>query len=180
MDWASWVVGDGQGSLMCCNPLGLQRVGHDWVTEVNWTDLLFMAAIKGAPLNHLPPEARKSCVLVSYGTGAIRFSSWKTATLRAIHRQQTETNQVFLCPETFAWGLARTNRGLQRYSQGMEDSECNICILPLPLSSLPASSRKTLINFFVAQMAMPVSRGYLYTTWLWWLEGLMLKGSIGL
>ena len=30
-------IGDGQGSLLCCNPLlGLQRVGHDLV---NWTEL---------------------------------------------------------------------------------------------------------------------------------------------
>ena len=28
-------VGDGQGGLACCN-LGLQRVGHNWSTEVNW------------------------------------------------------------------------------------------------------------------------------------------------
>ena len=25
----------GQGSLACCSPWGLQRVGHDWVTEMN-------------------------------------------------------------------------------------------------------------------------------------------------
>ena len=94
--------------------------------------------------------------------------------------QVANWNKPSLSPETLVWGLAHTNRGLQRYSQGMEDSECNLCILPLPLSSLPASSRKKLINFFVAQMAMPASRGHLYNTWLWWLEGLMLKGSIGL
>ena len=29
-------VGDGQGSLACC--IGLQRIGHYWVTELNWTD----------------------------------------------------------------------------------------------------------------------------------------------
>ena len=28
-------VGDGQGSLACYSPWGC-RVGHDWVTEVNW------------------------------------------------------------------------------------------------------------------------------------------------
>ena len=27
-----------QGSLLCCSPLGLQRVRHDWATELNWTD----------------------------------------------------------------------------------------------------------------------------------------------
>ena len=30
-------VGDEQGSLACCS-MGLQRVGHDRVTELNWTD----------------------------------------------------------------------------------------------------------------------------------------------
>ena len=28
-------VGDGQGGLACCSPWGC-RVGHDWVTELNW------------------------------------------------------------------------------------------------------------------------------------------------
>ena len=30
-------VGDGQGSLVCCSPGGLQRVRHIWATELNWT-----------------------------------------------------------------------------------------------------------------------------------------------
>ena len=33
-------VGDGQGSLACCSPWG-HRVGHDWVTELNWWYLDF-------------------------------------------------------------------------------------------------------------------------------------------
>ena len=31
-------VGDGQGGLACCVFMGSQRVGHDWATELNWTD----------------------------------------------------------------------------------------------------------------------------------------------
>ena len=31
-------VGDGQGGLACCDSWG-HRVGHDWVTELNWTEL---------------------------------------------------------------------------------------------------------------------------------------------
>ena len=31
-------VGDGQGSLVCCSPWG-RRVGHNWATELNWTEL---------------------------------------------------------------------------------------------------------------------------------------------
>ena len=30
-------VGDGQGGLVCCDSWG-RRVGHDWATELNWTD----------------------------------------------------------------------------------------------------------------------------------------------
>ena len=33
-------VGDGQGSLLCCSPWGSQRVGHNWVAELNWTTLI--------------------------------------------------------------------------------------------------------------------------------------------
>ena len=33
-------VGDGQGGLACCSPWGC-RVWHDWVTELNWTELWF-------------------------------------------------------------------------------------------------------------------------------------------
>ena len=29
-------AGDGQGGLACCSPLGSQRVGHEWVTKLNW------------------------------------------------------------------------------------------------------------------------------------------------
>ena len=31
------VDGDGQGSLACCSPWGLKRVGHDWATKLNRT-----------------------------------------------------------------------------------------------------------------------------------------------
>ena len=37
---SAWIpgVGDGQGSLACCNSWGC-RIGHDWATEPNWTDV---------------------------------------------------------------------------------------------------------------------------------------------
>ena len=31
-------VGDGQGGLACCSSWG-HRVGHDWATELNWTEV---------------------------------------------------------------------------------------------------------------------------------------------
>ena len=37
LTWWTWVwVGDGQGSLACCSPWG-HKVGHDWVTVLNWS-----------------------------------------------------------------------------------------------------------------------------------------------
>ena len=38
-------VHDGQGSLVCFSPKGSQRVGHDWVMELNWTKRIWMHAI---------------------------------------------------------------------------------------------------------------------------------------
>ena len=43
-------VGDGQGSLACCDSWG-HRVGHDWATELNWTSLLFGEG-NGTPLEY--------------------------------------------------------------------------------------------------------------------------------
>ena len=37
-------VGDGQGSLACCSPWG-RRVGHDWATELNWTETFIITNI---------------------------------------------------------------------------------------------------------------------------------------
>ena len=36
-------VDDGQGRLACCSPWGMQKVGHDWVTELNWTESVYFA-----------------------------------------------------------------------------------------------------------------------------------------
>ena len=39
--WVSSGSCDRQGSLTCCSPWG-HRVGDDWVTEVNWTGIVFL------------------------------------------------------------------------------------------------------------------------------------------
>ena len=44
-------VGDGQGGLACCNSWGLQRVGHDWVTELNWVISGLLAKVLKGNLN---------------------------------------------------------------------------------------------------------------------------------
>ena len=48
-------VGDGQEGLACCNSWG-RRVGHNWVTELNWTELRVVVAF-------LP---RSKCLLISW------------------------------------------------------------------------------------------------------------------
>ena len=42
-------VGDGQGGLACCDSWG-RRVGHDWATDLIWSDLMHMLLYT---LNHL-------------------------------------------------------------------------------------------------------------------------------
>ena len=41
---SEWTPGDGdeQGALACCNSWG-RRVRHDWVTDLNWTELLLLS-----------------------------------------------------------------------------------------------------------------------------------------
>ena len=35
-------IGDGQGGLACCGSWG-RRVGHNWATELNWTELFILS-----------------------------------------------------------------------------------------------------------------------------------------
>ena len=44
-------VGDGQGGLVCCDSWG-RRVGHNWATELNWTDELLSGEGNGTPLQY--------------------------------------------------------------------------------------------------------------------------------
>ena len=49
---SEWTLGvaDGQGGLVCCSSWG-HRVGHDWATELNWTDTESKACKYIAALN---------------------------------------------------------------------------------------------------------------------------------
>ena len=38
-------VGDGHGGLVCCESWS-RRVGHSWVTEMNWTELIALYSMK--------------------------------------------------------------------------------------------------------------------------------------
>ena len=43
---SEWTPGvcDGQGGLACCDSWGC-RVGHDWATELNWTELTYYSVL---------------------------------------------------------------------------------------------------------------------------------------
>ena len=63
-------VGDEQGGLACCSSWG-RRVGHDWVTELNWTGVVWVNGLlvfefvgsNGTPLQY-------SCLENPMGRGA--------------------------------------------------------------------------------------------------------------
>ena len=52
VEWHHWLnghgfgwtpgVSDGHGGLVCCSSWG-RRVGHNWATETNWTELCYLA-----------------------------------------------------------------------------------------------------------------------------------------
>ena len=48
-------VGDGQGGLVRCNSWG-RRVGHDWATELNWTELPGKATFNCSKYNEAFPD----------------------------------------------------------------------------------------------------------------------------
>ena len=64
-------VGDGQGGLVCCNSWG-RRVGHDWVTELNWCmerckqldSLKFFLRYTSNSLRGLPVPSTENSVLI--------------------------------------------------------------------------------------------------------------------
>jgi len=49
-------IGDGKRGLVCCSPWGCKRVGHDWATELKWTeghhDQTYMDSCKNKELSH--------------------------------------------------------------------------------------------------------------------------------
>ena len=76
--------------------------------------------------------------------------------------------------------VRHVTRGLQRSSQGMKVSRCNLCTICLPPSSSLVSSRKELISLSGSPMFAAATRGHLHIAQLWWPTGLMLMGPTGL
>ena len=61
-----WTPGvcDGQGSMECCGSQ-LQRVGHDWVTELNWTEDLFLCFADSRSLTVFSHVFLHACVFLA-------------------------------------------------------------------------------------------------------------------
>ena len=67
-------VGDGQGGLACCNSWG-RRVGRNWETELNWTDVQFHSFFL-LLLMLLVSYLRKYCLIQEYEDLHLSFKSW--------------------------------------------------------------------------------------------------------
>ena len=95
-------VGDGQGSLVCCSP-GSQRVGHDWATELNWTNMsrrytflmIWMWSSRSPTANHLQCNDNKQ---------VHRSRRDKTKAQISQHHSQTPTSLSSRgSPAAFTW-----------------------------------------------------------------------------
>ena len=80
-------VGDGQGGLACCNSWG-RRVGHNWATELNWTELnwLDLCAVQGTLKSLLQQQSSKASILLHSAFFIVQLSHpymtiWKTIAL---------------------------------------------------------------------------------------------------
>ena len=73
-------VGDGQGSLACCSPCGC-RVGHNWVTELNWKHWIPLKSTSIPAINWIPNlyAALESPILLSSRKGQGSSQAFKSA-----------------------------------------------------------------------------------------------------
>ena len=73
-----WIpgVGDGQGGLVCCDSWGC-RVGHDWATELNWTELCILGFLGGAS-DKAPTCQCKGCKRCRFDPW-VKKLSWRRA-----------------------------------------------------------------------------------------------------
>ena len=81
-------VGDGQGSL-ALQSTGLQRVGHDWVTELNCLNAV----------NHTVPSALKAICLQGSPVPSFHYLIWITSSIKAFlcFPQQLMPHTHLLC-----------------------------------------------------------------------------------
>ena len=75
--WTWVLVGSGSwwwtGKPGVLKSMGLQRVGHEWVTELNWTDLLSICSSKSRKKGCLP-ALRK---LIQWGHGPLNSACFR-------------------------------------------------------------------------------------------------------
>ena len=72
-------VGDGQVGLACCSPWG-GRIGHNWATEMNWTEAGWQYTAMTSSFPNLEPVCCSmsgsnccflTCIQISQGTGKV-------------------------------------------------------------------------------------------------------------
>ena len=97
-EWAPG-VGDVQGGLACCDSWG-RRVGHDWVTELNWTEHA-MSDNLSQHSGRITVLKLSSYLLFTEGS----FTSVCTQLLR--HVQVFENPQTVACQFPLSMGFSR-------------------------------------------------------------------------
>ena len=68
-------VGDGQGGLACCGSWG-RRVGHDWVTELNWIHIIQLQKWKWMLLSLVRLFATPWTLYTVHGILQARILEW--------------------------------------------------------------------------------------------------------
>ena len=145
------LVGDGQGGLACCDSWGC-RVGHDWVTELNWTERLNIK-YKGKPVissiqlslyssgskNHLSPYCLKNSPLActwEVGFPYDHYYMW--------------TAPPLVNPFHIIWNLWSWENMLTR-------NLCTLLQIPLPVSSGMFLYKQFCVNFYDISMSFTSS-----------------------
>ena len=92
-------VGEWQGSLACWDSWGSQRVGHDYVTELNWTEwmleLLFCPVTLCDPMNCSTPGLPVLHHLPEFAQTHVHWNKWSHPTI------SSSVTLFSSCPQSF-------------------------------------------------------------------------------
>ena len=92
-------VGDGQGGLACCDSWGHKELGHDWATELNWTETTGQPGKSLPILNLYRNCVHPSSILFWSCWGCLRDASCSLPSPGLVSLLSTQT-PVFLAVNT--------------------------------------------------------------------------------
>ena len=124
-------VDDGQGELACCDSWGSQRVGHDWATELNWTEMaqwwkIHLQCRRCGRTHRFSPCVRK----------IPRRRKWKLSPVFLLEKSHGQERLVSYSP----WGCKRVGQDLATKQQ--QYSELNRKLRPLSIDDIQIHGMK--------------------------------------